>query len=167
MGGNFSLIVRFGKEEFVVLEDKLWSLWKWNCSNWRRKIKIRQIPAPPPCNLPLKKWEMTPSLLMWPWPERIVNWLKPTRWSWQAAVHKQTPPPSCLGWMTGTVKKRQLLSLCCISMTGANKSAVFHLVHQHKTRMRFFPMAGWNSRLYWGKISSGKIPNKIIFFNGQ
>ena len=59
--------------------------------------------------LPLKKWEMTTSLMMWPWPQRMVSWLKPTRWSWQAAVHKQTPPPSCLRWLNLKVSSTKKL----------------------------------------------------------
>ena len=38
------------------------------------------------------------SSLMWPWPERMVSGLKPTKLSWLAVV-KKTPQPSCLSWM--------------------------------------------------------------------
>ena len=70
-----------------------------------RQVKMGQIPPPPHCNILLKKWEMTTSSVMWPWPERMVSWLKPTRWSWQAGVHKQTPPPSCLVLLPMTGKR--------------------------------------------------------------
>ena len=35
----------------------------------------------------LKIWATTTTLLMWPWPMRMVSRWKHTRWSWQLQVH--------------------------------------------------------------------------------
>ena len=39
------------------------------------------------------------SSLMWPWPERMVSGLKPTKSSWLAVVQIKAPQPSCLSWI--------------------------------------------------------------------
>ena len=50
----------------------------------------------------------------------MVSWLKSTRGSWLAVVHKQTPPPSCLSWIIPLICLPSHESLCwwfwCIVM---------------------------------------------------
>ena len=47
------------------------------------------------------------SSLMWPWPERMVSGLKPTKLSWLAVVQKKAPQPSCLSWMVLILMSRK------------------------------------------------------------
>ena len=43
--------------------------------------------------------ESATSSPMWPWPDRKVIRLKPSRLSWLAVVQIQAPQPSCLSWI--------------------------------------------------------------------
>ena len=47
------------------------------------------------------------SSLVWPWPERMVSGLKPTKLSWLAVVQKKAPQPSCLSWMVLILMSRK------------------------------------------------------------
>ena len=47
------------------------------------------------------------SSLMWPWPERMVSGLKPTKSSWLAVVQIKAPQPSCLSWMVLILMSRK------------------------------------------------------------